>query len=248
MAPYDSFDYPAYWRERRYEDESERLVLGRLFKKITNRGKLIDIGGGYGRLSSVYSPLFGECVVVDQSESLLKIGREMFKNEKNLSFTKLSLPEIDFAPCSFDATVMVRVIHHLKDPTSSIKEINRILKKNGFFILEIANKIHFLARVKALLTGDISFSSDFSPQEKRSPESIKEKKITFINHHPKKIIHDLESLGFVIEEVLSVSNFRHPFLKKVIPLSVLLFLERFFQKPLGKLFYGPSIFVLAKKL
>lgn len=248
MAPYDSFDYPAYWRDRKYEDESERLALRRLFKKIKNCGKIIDVGGGYGRLSSVYSPLFAECVIADQSESLLEIGREKYKKEKNLSFVKLSLPALCFDPLSFDAAVMIRVIHHLKDPTPSIKEINRILKKNGYFILEIANKIHFPARLKAVMTGNFSFSADFSPQEKSSSKSIKEKKITFINHHPKKIIRDLESFGFVIEEVLSVSNFRHPIFKKVVPFSILLFLERLLQKPLGKLFYGPSIFVLAKKL
>lgn len=247
MAPYDSFDYPAYWPKREYEDKSERLALEHFFKNIKNRGKLIDIGGGYGRLSATYSPLFSECVIADQSENLLQIGREMFKNNHNLSFKKITLPKVDFPSCSFEVATMVRVIHHLKEPVPSLKEISRILKKDGFFILEIANKIHFPARIKAICSGNFSFSSDYSPQEKRSPESIKEKKITFINHHPQKIINDLISSGFVIEEVLSVSNFRHPLLKKLIPLFILLSLEKLFQGPLGKLFYGPSLFVLARK-
>jgi len=44
-----------------------------------------------------------------------------------------------------------------------------------------------------------------------------------------------------------VSNFRSQFLKKIIPEKILLFMEDKLQKPFGKLFFGPSIFILAKK-
>lgn len=246
-APYDLYDYVLYWKGRSYEDLCERMVLEDFLKKIGNKNDLIDIGGGFGRLSLCYSKSFANCIVLDPSEKNLREGEKRFACQKNVSFQKGSLPCIPFPPKSFDVALLIRVTHHLKDLSPSFMEISRILKPNGYLVLEVANKVHFLSRLKAWLKLDFRFTGDWSPVEKRSPLSIRQGKITFVNHHPKKVTVDLEKAGFRVDKILSVSNFRSPFFKRFIPQKMLLQMERVIQKPFSQLFFGPSIFFLAQK-
>jgi len=244
---YDDYNYPAYWETRIFEDLSERLALSRFLQQIEKRNSLVDVGGGFGRLSPVYSPVFKKCLVIDPSKNLLEIGKTKFKDFSNLSFTKGELPKLPIKDKEFEVALMVRVIHHLSDPLPAFKEVYRILQQRGFLILEMANKIHFLARLKACFSGNFSFSRNLESIERRSSVSIREGKITFVNHHPQKIIGDLESVGFTIVKTLSVSNFRNPLIKKIIPQNILLFFENKAQELLAPFFFGPSIFILAKK-
>jgi len=246
-APYDLYDYFSYWENRSYEDKSERMALEHFLKRIIQKKSLVDIGGGFGRLGGLYGNQFGKCVVVDPSEKNLETGKRIYSKYLNIEFVQGLLPSLPFEKEQFEAALMVRVAHHVKDLTPSFVEIFRILTKDGCFILEFANKNHFLAVLKAFFMFNFKYLSDLSPVEKRSQESIKENKITFVNHHPKKIISALEKSGFEIIDMLSVSNFRNQTLKKIIPLALLLKFEKISQKPLSKIFFGPSIFILAKK-
>jgi len=247
MAFYDSYDYLSYWQGRDYEDNCEKVALERFFKEIMVKKSIIDIGGGFGRLTNVYAPLFEKCLVLDPAEKNLSIGKEKAKNFTNVSFIQGSLPKLLINDSSFSMALLIRVSHHLPDLLPSFTEINRILQKDGFLVLEVANKIHFLAKVRAIFRGDFSFAKDLNPLERRSETNIKLGSISFINHHPQKVITDLKDSGFLIKDVLSVSNFRNPIMKKIIPEKILLSLEKVLQKSFAKAFFGPSIFILAQK-
>jgi len=246
-APYDLFDYSYFWERRKFEDRCERIALKKIFTQVKKKETLLDIGGGFGRLATLYGSIFKSCTILDPSEKLLEIGKNSLRDYRNIIFKRGSLPFLPFTSSSFDTVLMVRVIHHLSAPSSAMKEIKRVLRPGGYFILEMANKIHILARIRAGLRGDFSFAQDLTPTEGRSKKSIEEKKITFVNHHPKKIIELLSEAGFTVLTILSVSNFRHQFIKKIFPQKFLLVLEEILQRPLGKIFFGPSIFILARK-
>lgn len=247
-TPYDLYDYPVFWEKRSFEDKCERIVLGHFCRLIGKKDTIVDIGGGFGRLSSLYAPLFTSCTVLEPSIKEIEIGKEKLKSFPNVSFKKGSLPSLPFPDNSFDAALMIRVLHHFENSAPPIEEVKRILKPNGYFVLEVANKIHILARLRAFLKGNWSFSKDLKPIDRRSQKSIEEGKITFMDHHPKKVLSDLKDSGFSVLEVYSVSNFRSQLLKKIIPEKILLFLEEKLQRPLGSLLFGPSIFILAKKI
>jgi len=246
-APYDLFDYQAYWEPRSYEDKAEKIALNKFFKKIGHVQSLVDIGGGFGRLISTYLPMASKITLTDPSEKNLRSAKKRFASSEKIVFKKTGFPVLDFADSSFDAGVMVRVIHHLSDSNETFKEVSRILNPDGYFILEFANKIHFLARLKAIFKADFAFSKDLSTFEQRSKESIDKKRIIFLNHHPKKILADLKNNDFEILEILSVSNFRHPIIKKILPLEILLLFENICQTLLSFIYFGPSIFILVKK-
>lgn len=248
LVPYDLYDYASYWENRSFEDQAERIALKKFFNIIGKKEKFLDIGGGFGRLASLYSQYFSSCTILEPSEKLIEIAKEKLKEIENISIKKGGLPGLPFEKDFFDAVMMVRVIHHFEDSSEVINKVAEILKTNGYFILEVANKIHFLARIKAIIKGNFSFSKNLNPVDRRSAQSIIENKITFVDHHPKKIIGDLSRSGFAVEEYLSVSNFRNNIIKKAVPEKILLFFENILQKPLAKCFFGPSIFLLCKKI
>jgi ubiquinone/menaquinone biosynthesis C-methylase UbiE len=247
VVPYDSYDYPAFWVGREYEDDAERIALKRLFRKIGEVGNLLEIGGGFGRLIPSYLSLARKICLIDPSESLLSIAKKKYQDKKQISFQKASLPNLPFQDSNFQTVVIVRVTHHLPDLKLVFKEVYRVLEPGGFLILEFANKVHFLGRLKALLQGNFSFASNLETIDKRSRESIKQGKILFLNHHPRRVINNLREENFKVIDVLSVSNFRNPIMKRIIPRKALLFVESMGQRFLARFYFGPSIFVLAKR-
>lgn len=248
MVFYDEFDYPLYWKGRNYEDKAEKTALEKFLALISLRDSLIDIGAGFGRHTKIYAPLFNKCLLVDPAKNLLAQAKKSLAGFSNLTFRVGKAEKLPVESESFQIALMVRVIHHLEKPEEAFKEIFRVLEPGGFLILEFANKIHFLARLRNIIKRNFSFASALSAQEQRSPESIREGKISFLNHHPQKIEKELRKAGFVVIGRLSASNLRSPLFKRIIPLSFLLFLENLLQKPLAKFYFGPSIFILAKKL
>lgn len=185
--------------------------------------------------------MYKKCVLLDPSEKLLTQAKSRLKKYANLSFKLGTAEKIPFKGAQFEAALIIRVIHHLPEPKKAFLEALRVLKPQGYFILEFANKIHFRSKLKALVKGDFSFGKNLEPSE------LGDRRIHFLNHHPQKIEDDLKKAGFKVIDRLSVSNFRTLFFKKILPLRVILSLEAVSQKPLAKCCFGPSIFLLCQK-
>lgn len=241
-----SFDYLNYWQERGYEHLAEKISLKELIDLIpfSKRGFLLDLGAGFGRLTDLYAVKFKKAVLLDPSEKLLNKAKNKFKAGKNLDFKQGRGDKIPFSDQVFDLVLMIRVLHHLEAPEKVIKEISRVLKPGGFLILEFANKAHFKAKICSLF--------DFK-QRKRvfslEPVNFQTKKetIPFFNYHPFWIENLVKEFDFELIKKLSCSNFRHSGIKKGIPARWLLLLEKKLQFWLGKINFGPSIFLLLRK-
>jgi ubiquinone/menaquinone biosynthesis C-methylase UbiE len=245
LADYNdkNYDYTKYWQGREYENESEFEALRKLFSDTSSEGKsVIDVGGGFGRLLPVLSSYFTDITIFDYSSKLLGVAQENAR-KNNIVVNTLKGDVNDLSSLidkKFNSVTMIRVSHHIDNLKKVFNEVNKILSDDGVFILEVANKIHFKSIVSNLLRGNFKYFN-------RDSISVATKSVTFLNHHPKKVEELLEVAGFKIEKKLSVSNFRHPLFKKIIPLRLLLFLERFVQKPGALLYFGPSIFYKATK-
>lgn len=247
IANYDKsrFDYNRYWHSRQYEHKAELLTLAKLLPKSGQF--LIDLGGGYGRLMEDYSSRFTKNVILDYSENLLQIGRIKTESAgtKNVEFVKGNIYKLPFENESFDAALMIRVLHHLLKPQKALFEAARVLKPEGVLILEFANKIHLKARLRAVLRSDFKFVHNLSPYQQAKDDQI------FYNFHPQQIREMLTAAGFRIEKKIGASNLRQPLLKRIIPLPLLLTTENLLQNlsalSLTKLNLAPSIFYLCRK-
>jgi ubiquinone/menaquinone biosynthesis C-methylase UbiE len=248
-AHYDTYDYPSYWEGREYEHDSEVIAIKAFLDKIPKIKTILEIGTGFGRLTSSYSFRAKKIILSDPSAKLLKLAREKNALNPKIRYIQTSLENLPnkVKSNSVDLVVMVRVIHHIEEVDEALKIVSKLVRKGGYFILEFANKSHGKATFKEIFKGNLTFPLDIFSKDIRSVKSKKKKTLPFINYHPETVIQALGNSDFEIISKRSVSNIRSPRIKKFLPLGTLLSLEKILQEPLSYVYFGPSIFILARK-
>lgn len=248
-AAYDTYDYPSYWLGREYEHESEVLALASFLEQIPKIGTILEIGAGFGRLAPNYIFRAKKIILSDPSAKLLKVAAQKFKAYKNIKIIQSGFSHLTkkIRPGSCDLIVMVRVLHHIEQLDEVFQVVNRLLRKDGYFILEFANKRHLKATLSEFMHGNITFTGDIFPRDIRSKKSKKLNTLPFINYHPDIVKNKLEDHGFKIVALRSVSNIRSTRIKKILSLTTLVSIEKYLQGPLSHFNFGPSIFILAQK-
>lgn len=236
-------NYLHYWDGREYEDAAERMAFKSWLKGKHFR-HAVDVGGGYGRLCIFLENYADKVTLAEPSQQQLDIAKDFLKGHKNIDRKLLQAADLKFADKSVDLVTIVRILHHIPDPTAEFKEIARVLSDDGVFIMEFANYKHFRNRVKFALKGK-KFPEQ--PVDIRSKENQNENELPFVNHNPQTVIKQLAKAGLKVEKTLSVSNLRSPGLKKVMPKKAMLALEKVMQKPLARSYFGPSTFLYIRK-
>ena len=245
MAHYDDpqFSYTQYWQGREYEHLSEVLALNKLLQGLSFQ-KSADIGGGFGRLTPALAPRSPTTYLIEPSAKMRRLASKSLRS-KNVEIMAGSAARTRLPDSSLDCAILVRVLHHIPNLQPIFSELTRILKPNGYLVIEFANSLNFKSRLKSFISGEPIFPT---PTDLRSLASIRKKYISFVNHHPQTVLKTLRLCRFAPLRVLSVSNFRSPLLKKIVPLQMLLLLESASQTIFSKIYFGPSIFILAQKI
>ena len=238
------YNYQDYWAGREYEHAAEEMAIKRLLKGQKFK-HAIDVGGGYGRLSKFLTKFSDKVTLAEPSQQQLDIARIYLKDTPQVRRKLLQAADLKMPKGSVDLVLVVRVLHHLPDPMTELKEIARVLKPGGTFVLEFANDAHFLNRVRYATRGKRIPKVPVSIQDEAK---LKAGELPFVNHHPKTIIKMLQKAGFEVETVLSGSNLRSPRVKKVLGKNILLGLEKVMQPLLAPIYFGPSVWLkLTKK-
>ena len=232
-------NYLHYWDHRQYEHDSEEIAIRRLL-----RGKefkhAVDVGGGYGRIDPILKDFSERVTLAEPSSQQLDIAKDFLKGKKGIDMVLAQADKLPFDDESVDLVTVVRVIHHLPDPTEEFAEIARVLKPGGYLFIEFANYANFKNRVKHVIKGK---RMPHEPVDIRTHESD----IPFVNHNPRTVRKQLAHVGLQVEQTLSVSNLRSPALKKVFSKNTLLAIEKGVQGPLAKSYFGPSTVYLLRK-
>jgi ubiquinone/menaquinone biosynthesis C-methylase UbiE len=235
-----SHNYLKYWDGRDYEQAAEEIMINRMLqgKKFKHA---VDVGGGYGRLSVVLRQFADKVTLAEPSQQQLDIAKDFLKGKPKVESILAQAEKLLLGDASVDLAMVVRVIHHLPNPVPAFEEIHRVLEKDGLFLIEFANYGNFKNRVKYA----VKFQKmPIDPVDIRTKDSD----IPFVNHNPKTVKKQLAQTGFKLEKTLSVSNFRSPTLKKILPKSTLVKLEKAMQQPLAKTYFGPSTVYLLRKV
>lgn len=240
----EEHSYLKYWQGRDYEDASEQIAI-RQFLKGKHFKIAADIGGGYGRLCLLLEDYADQVNLVEPSHQQLDIAVNYLNGHDRIKRLLMQADDLKFADGSIDLLTMVRVMHHLPDPSQEFRELSRVLSEDGYLILELANYAHFRNRLKHLLKGS---KLPKEPVDIRSKANRTESTIAFVNHNPKTVIKQLAHAGLKVDRVLSVSNLRSPALKRILPMPLMLSAEKLMQMPLAKIYFGPSIFFLVRKV
>ena len=104
-------------------------------KSLPENSLILDIGCGNGKYLQSNDKI--NIIGTDRSINLLKICREKILNSQLFSCDSLKLP---IRNNTFDAAISIAVIHHFSNDNlriQAIKEIVRILKINGLFLIYV---------------------------------------------------------------------------------------------------------------
>lgn len=236
-------NYRHYWEGREYEHAAEEVAIQKLLKGKHFK-KAVDVGGGFGRLCLLLEHYADKVILAEPSQQQLDLAADFLKDHPEVDRKLMQADDLQFKDGSIDLLTMVRVMHHLPDPSPEFSEIARVLSLDGYAIIEVANYAHARNRIKHFLSGK---KIPARPIDIRSEANRRDDEIPFVNHNPKTVIRQFEHAGLQVERVLSVSNLRSPGLKKVLTPSVMLSVEKFLQRPLSSIYFGPSIFFLVRK-
>ena len=232
------FNYASWWRGRGYEHQAEvmairRLLHGRRF------GHAVDVGGGYGRLCVVLADYADKVTLAEPSRQQLDLARSFLAHHSAIDRRRMTASELEFPDASTDLVTMIRVMHHLPEPGCGIRRGVADPAAGGYAIIEAANATHAANRMRYLLRRERIPASAVNIGSRGS--------IPYVNHHPDTVARQLEAAGLRTRRMLSVSNLRHPLIKKALPERVMLSAERAAQERLAGIRFGPSMFFLLQK-
>ena len=105
------------------------------------QGHILEIGTGTGYGIDIIAPRVEHFVTMDKTRS-----EELGAMPANVEFVQGVVPPLPFADESFDYVVSFQVIEHIKRDKEFVREVHRVLKKGGKFIVSTPNRPMSLTR------------------------------------------------------------------------------------------------------
>ncbi len=230
---YEGIDYAEFWTgpEKAHIDRLEQRVICSL---LPGGEAIAEIGAGFGRLTGSYLGRYARVCLVEPASNMRELLARDFGDRAEV--VDASVYRLPFGDGQFDGLLMVRVMHHLTEPTAAIAELRRVLRPGGLLLFSYSNKRNLGRVLRYLVTRrNDPFSLDV--------EAYGE---TLFGHHPRRMERWLEEAGFVVERRAGVG-----LVGKVV--GVLPFLRRVSQPPLflamlaGSLEISPTQFLLVRR-
>ena len=121
-----SFIAPIYARVTYSKKDAMREVAS-----LPVNGRLLDIGGGTGRVAAAIREFVDDIVIADVSFGML--AHSPRTDFRPVCGASESLP---FSSDSFDRVIMVDALHHVIDHADTANEMFRVLKPGGVLVIE----------------------------------------------------------------------------------------------------------------
>ncbi len=118
-------------------------------ESLTKDLKVLEIGTASGMIARAISGKAKEIQAIDFSEKMIAKAKEITK-EKNIIFSVQDSNSLEFENQSFDVVIIANVLHIIKKPEKTLKEIARVLKNGGILIAPtfVWKEISFLGRIQ----------------------------------------------------------------------------------------------------
>ncbi len=116
--------------------EGEDQNVGRFIAEVAGlpaNARLLEIGIGTGRIALPYSRFVGDFYGIDISAKMLERLRQK-QTDEPLFVSVGDAMRLPFADGTFDAVVIVHVLHLVKDAEKVLVEVGRVLKAEGVIL------------------------------------------------------------------------------------------------------------------
>ena len=142
--PFDHFDLlaPLYDRLIKYH-EPQKLID---FLDLPLNSRILDAGGGTGRVGQWLHKNSSQTVIVDLSIAMLRQAAD----KKGLVTVCSKTEEMPFPDYSFDRIVMVDTLHHVINQVETAQEMWRLVKPGGKIVIEELNIDNFGVKLVAI--------------------------------------------------------------------------------------------------
>ncbi|MBN2046013.1 MAG: class I SAM-dependent methyltransferase [Anaerolineales bacterium] len=237
VCDYEGSDYQTrFWDQggRAYEDGAEAAALKRL---LPPGGKtMLEIGAGAGRNTLRYKR-FETIVLMDYSLTQMQQAQARLGRGEKYVYVAADVYRLPFTSGYFEAATMIRVLHHMAEPELALKQIRQALQPGATFILEFANKQNLKAILRYLFN-----------QQAWSPYTLEPVEYIPLNYdfHPKAVRGWLAAASFELQRQLTVSHFRIGILKRLVPTSLLVWIDSIASLTGDWWQLTPSVFTCSK--
>ena len=156
----------------------KKFIFPSFFRFINKAlaGKALEIGCGIGETTKLLAEKYPKLMItaIDYDREQIKRARKI-KNLGNVKFQYGDATKLKFKNSSFDHVIETNTFHHIKNYSKAIKEVYRVVKKNGIFYAMDGSKYCFIWPLRI-----------FFPPESRFTK--------------KEFIENLENNGFKVEK------------------------------------------------
>ena len=104
-------------------------------------GEVLDIGAGDGYLTGRLAGRADRVVGLEYDEAGAGLARSLLAGRENCEIVRGSTYDLPFADNSFRWAVMADVIEHLDHPEVAVREVARVLKPDGSFVVTTPKKV-----------------------------------------------------------------------------------------------------------
>lgn len=140
-----------YYREWIEKQMKKRISMWKKrlkeLKGYRVRGRLLDVGCGLGTFLKLAEEEKFEIQGTELSEYVSRYAKENL----GIDVFRGSLEDAHFPGESFDVVTVWHTLEHLPDPKSTLKEINRLMKKEGLLVVATPNLSNHITRILYLI-------------------------------------------------------------------------------------------------
>jgi SAM-dependent methyltransferase len=121
----------------------QRSLLAYVYAAGRVSGRVLEIGTGSGYGIEKIAPVVESFTTIDKHIP----APELLEGYDNVEFRRMSVPPLEgIADQSLDCVISFQVIEHIKHDGEFVREVHRVLKKGGIFIVSTPNRPMSLTR------------------------------------------------------------------------------------------------------